>query len=110
MRPGDPRFDIFPPQPGADQLRWHIQRTADGILSIQEFVADFRAVHRASEHRGPPVYASPEEARAIWDVLWAVEFCSANSTQEKPPEDGYILDEALAVVKRAARQLDGTAL
>ncbi len=109
MRLGDPRFDSYPPQPGADQLRWYIQRTADGVLSIQEFVADFRAVHEASEHRGPPVYASPEEARAIWDVLWAVEFCSANITQENNPEDWYIPDEVLAVVKRAARQLDGTA-
>lgn len=108
MRPGDPRFDSFPQEPGAAQLRWYVQRTAEGVLTIQELLADFRTLHEAIERDGPPLYASPAEARALWDVLWAVEFCSANLTHATKPEDWYIADEVLAVVKRAARQLDGT--
>lgn len=109
MRLGDPRFESYPNQTGAEQLRWYIRRAAAGVLSIQEFLADFRAVHEAVEHSGPPGFASPEEARAIWDVLWAVEFCSVDPAQEDNPEDWYIPDEILAVVKRATRQLDGAA-
>ncbi len=109
MRPNDPRFDSYPREPGLDQLRWYIQRTAEGVLSIDEFVADFRALHEALEHRGPPEYVSPAEARAIWDVLWAVEFCSPVPAREANPQDWYHPSQVLAVVKRAARQLDSAA-
>jgi hypothetical protein len=106
MRLGDPRFESYPAQPGTQQLRWYIQRTAEGVLSIDELLADFRAVHEAVEHSGPPAYASAAAARAIWDVLWAVEFCSADLTREANPADWYSPAEVLAVVKRAARQLE----
>ena len=107
MRLGDPRFASYPPQPGAEQLRWYITHTADGLLSIDEFLADFRQVHEAIERTGAPEYASPEEARLIWDVLWAVEFCSPDLAREENPNDWYLPEEVLAVVKRAARQLSG---
>jgi hypothetical protein len=107
MRLGDPRFESYPQVPGADQLRWYIQRTAEGVLSIDELLADFSGVHEALERGGPPEYASSEEARAIWDVLWAVEFCSADITREAHPKDWYTSEEVLAVVQRAARQLAG---
>ena len=109
MRLGDPRFASYPAQPGTEQLRWYITRTAAGVLSIHELLADFRRVHESVEHSGPPEYASSEEARAIWDVLWAVEFCSVDIAQEENPKDWYIPDDVLAVVKRAARQLTGAA-
>jgi hypothetical protein len=109
MRLGDPRFVNFPAQPGAEQLRWYIRRAAEGVLTIDEFLADFRRVHETTERGGAPEYASPEEARAIWDVLWAVEFCSADIAKEANPNDWYLPEEVLAVVKRAARQLAGTA-
>ena len=105
MRAGDPRFDTFPKEPGIGQLRWYIQQTAGGRLSIHEFLADFRPLHEAIERHGPPAYASPDEARAIWDVLWAVEFCSPDVSKEDSPEDWYIPEEVLAVVKHAAEQL-----
>ena len=107
MRLGDPRFESYPQQPGAGQLRWYIERTASGELTIHELLADFRRVHEAIELSGPPEYASPAEARAIWDVLWAVEFCSADIARETNPQDWYLPEEVLAVVKRAARQLSG---
>jgi hypothetical protein len=105
MRLGDPRFASYPARPGPAQLRWYIQRTAEGVLTIDEFLADFRRVHEAVEHSGAPDYASPAEARAIWDVLWAVEFCSPDVARETNPGDWYRPDEVLAVVRRAARQL-----
>lgn len=107
MRLGDPRFADYPRQPSAGQLRWYIQRAAAGDLTIHEFLADFRSVYEALERSGPPEYASTEEARAIWDVLWAVEFCSADVTREAHPQDWYRPEEVLAVVQRAARQLAG---
>jgi hypothetical protein len=103
MRPQDPRFASFPPQPGADQLRWYIQQTASGRLSIDEFLQDFRAVHEAVERHGPPQYRSSEEARAIWDVLWAVEFCSADPAGAQG--DWYRPEDVLLIIKRAAGRL-----
>jgi hypothetical protein len=105
MRPSDPRFTSLPDQPGADQLRWYIQRAAEGVLTIDEFLADFCRAHEAAERVGASDYASPVEARAIWDVLWAVEFCSHDTAREANPNDWYLPEEVLAVVKRAARQL-----
>ena len=105
MRLGDPRFTSFPSQPGTEQLRWYIRCAAEGVLNIHEFLADFRRVHEAVERSGAADYASPADARAIWDVLWAVEFCSPDIAREVNPRDWYPPEEVLAVVKRAARQL-----
>jgi hypothetical protein len=106
MRPGDPRFESFPPTLNVGQLRWYIRQAANGVLTIHEFLEDFRKVHEAIERAGPPEYASRDEAKAIWDVLWAVEFCSLDISKEENPEDWYIPEEVLAVVKRAAARLE----
>jgi len=105
MDPNDPRFQTFPTETGVSQLRWYINQAAAGALTIQEFLADFRTIHEAIEKIGDPDYASREEARAIWDVLWAVEFCSADISKEENPNDWYSPEEVLAVVKRAAEKL-----
>lgn len=105
MRPGDPRFESFPTTTAVGQLRWYIQQAANGTLTIHEFLEDFRKVHETIERSGPPEYASRDEAKAIWDVLWAVEFCSPDIAKEENPEDWYIPEEVLAVVKRAAVKL-----
>jgi len=105
MHPGDPRFQTFPTETGVSQLRWYINQTAAGALTIQEFLADFRTIHEAIEKIGHPEYASKEEARAIWDVLWAVEFCSPDISKEENPHDWYAPEEVLSVVKRAAEKL-----
>jgi hypothetical protein len=106
MRPGDPRFESFPTATHVGQLRWYIRQAASGALTIHEFLEDFRKVHEAIERAGPPEYASRDEAKAIWDVLWAVEFCSLDISKEENPEDWYIPEEVLAVVKRAAAKLE----
>jgi len=105
MRAGDPRFETFPIETHVNQLRWYLLQTAKGVLTIHEFLKDFRDLHEAVERNGPPEYATPEEARAIWDVLWAVEFCSLDVSKEDNPEDWYIPEEVLAVVKRAAEKV-----
>lgn len=105
MTLNDPRFETCPAEPGLAQLRWYIRQTAAGVLSIHEFLRRFRAAHENAERQGAPNYASPAEAKAIWDVLWAVEFCSPNIAQEENPEDWVIPAEVLAVVKRAAAAL-----
>jgi hypothetical protein len=105
MSSPDPRFNTFPPEPGVAQLRWYIQHTADGTLHIREFLQDFRRLHESVERHGPPAYASPEEARAIWDVLWAVEFCATDTVDKENPEDWYIPEEVLQIVQRAAKHL-----
>ena len=88
-------------------MRWYITQAARGALTIDEFLTDFRPLHEAVERDGPPQFASPDEARAIWDVLWAVEFCSPDVAREEHPEDWYTPDQVLAIVKRAAAQLGG---
>jgi hypothetical protein len=105
MRLGDPRFADFPPTPGAAQLCWYIRQTAQGVLTVHEFLADFRPLHERVEQSGSPEFASPEEARAVWDVLWAVEFCSLDVSKEENPDDWYSPDDVLAIVKRAAAKL-----
>jgi hypothetical protein len=105
MRLGDPRFANFPQTPGAAQLCWYIRQTAQGVLTINEFLADFRPLHERIEQSGAPEFASPEEARAVWDALWAVEFCSPDAAREDNPEDWYTPEDVLAIVKRAATKL-----
>lgn len=106
MTPGDPRFATCPPESGVAQLRWYIRQAAAGVITIHEFLSDFRKIHENAERHSAPEYASPTEAKAIWDVLWAVEFCSPNIAAEENPEDWVIPEEVLAVVKRAANQLE----
>jgi hypothetical protein len=105
MRAHDPRFATCPTTPSVSQLRWYIRQTANGNLTIDELLADIRQIHEQLENLGQPQYASPEEARAIWDVLWAVEFCSKDITREDVPEDWYIPAEVLVIVKRAVDKL-----
>ena len=106
---GDPRFAGFPPNPGIAQLRWYVAQTAAGLVTIDELLADFRALHETTERVGRTQFASPAEARAIWDVLWAVEFCSPEAApQAEPPEhpeDWYSPAQVLAIVQRAAARL-----
>ncbi len=102
---GDPRFADFPPDPGIAQLRWYVAQTAAGVLTIDELLADFRGLHEASERMGRTQFASPAEARAIWDVLWAVEFCSPHAAQQPNPEDWYSPAQVLVIVQRTAARL-----
>lgn len=105
MRSGDPRFATYPPEIGVGQLRWYIRQTAAGVLTIREFLDDFRRVHEAVEHAGAVQYASPEESRAIWDVLWAMEFSTEDLSKKETPEDWHIPEEVLAVIQRAEKHL-----
>lgn len=106
-RAGDPRFATCPPAPGAAQLRWYVLQTAAGVLTIEELLADFRGLHEAAERVGPTQFASPAEARAIWDVIWAVEFSSPQAADEPHPEDWYSPAQVLEIVQRAAARLAG---
>lgn len=107
MRPGDPRFATFPAAPGPAQLRWYIQQTASGALDIRDLLADLRPLHEALERQGPIQFASTDEGRAIWDVLWAVEFCREDAAHEEHPEDWNTPAQVLEIVKRAAAHLAG---
>ncbi|MBL8046532.1 MAG: hypothetical protein JNL09_08325 [Anaerolineales bacterium] len=105
MHPNDSRFATFPPEPGIEQLRWYIRQTAEGKITIHEFIAQFRKVHEAAEQAGRVQFATPEEARAVWDVLWAVEFSATDLSQKENPEDWQIPEEVLVVVQRVAKHL-----
>lgn len=107
MRSGDPRFATFPTTPGAAQLRWYILQTASGALDIHDLLADLRALHERLEKQGPVQFASIDEGRAIWDVLWAVEFCREDAAQDEHPEDWNTPAQVLEIVKRAAAHLAG---
>ncbi len=101
----DPRFATFPKEVGVEQLRWYIRQAAAGALTIQEFLGDFRDVHERIEQVQRPVYASKEEGQAIWDVLWATEYCSLDITHEENPEEWYIPEEVLVIIRKSAQKL-----
>jgi hypothetical protein len=105
MREGDPRFATYPAEPGIQQLRWYIRQTAAGALTVDEFLRDFRRVHESAERAGAVAYASDEESRAVWDVLWAMEFAATDRTPAEEAEEQYIPAEVLAVIQRAAKHL-----
>ncbi len=105
LHTGDPRFATFPQEAGVEQLRWYIRQAAEGQITVKEFLADFREVHERIEQVQRPVYASKEEGRAIWDVLWAVEYCSLDAAHEEKPEEWSSPEEVLAVIKKTAPKL-----
>jgi hypothetical protein len=102
---GDPRFETYPKDVGIEQLRWYIRQTAEGVLTIHEFLANFREVHERIEQAQRPLYASKEEAQAIWDVLWAAEYCSPDIALEESPEEWYIPEEVLMIIKQSSKKL-----
>jgi hypothetical protein len=94
-----------PAEEGIDQLRALIDAAAGGRLPVDEFARRFRAGHEGLERRGRPRYRSRDEARPIWDVLWALEFYSADPAREANPEQWNDAAAVLGEVQRAARHL-----
>lgn len=105
MFEADPRYATFPHEPGVEQLRWFIQEVAAQRLPVSELLQHFRATHEAIERLGRPRYRSKDEARLVWDVLWALEFYSPDPTQEKFPAEWNSADMVLAEVQRAAAHM-----
>lgn len=90
---------------GLAQLHWLIEQVAAEQLPVTELIARFRPIHEAIEHSSPPKYKNREEARLIWDVLWAVEFYSPDRNKEENPEEWVDADEVMREVKRVAKRL-----
>lgn len=86
-------------------MRWYIRQAADGQLTVHEFLEDFRKVHEAAERAGGAQYASEDESHAIWDVLWAMEFYAEDPSRKDNPEEWFIPEEVLVVIRRAAKHL-----
>jgi hypothetical protein len=105
MADPDPRYATFPTEVGIPQLRWLIERVADGHLPVEELIRQLRPIHEAIERQGRPKYTSKEEARLIWDVLWALEFYSPNPSKEENPHEWHGVDVVLAEAQRAAKRL-----
>ncbi len=95
----------MPADPGLAQLRWLIERVADGRLPVARLLGAFRGLHEAIERQGRPAYRSKEEARLIWDVLWALEFYSPDPAREPNPAEWNDADAVLAEVQRVGRRL-----
>lgn|SRR5574341_761401 len=98
-------LDSFPAQIGVAQLVWLIRAAAAGEIGPQDFVDSFRAVHEAIEAAGRARYASKEQARLIWDVLWELEYYSPDPSGEENPEEWNSIEVVMKTVKRAARKL-----
>jgi hypothetical protein len=105
MKPDDPRYADFPAETGVAQLRWMIERVADGRLPVEELIANFRKLHETIEDQGRPEYRSKDEARLIWDVLWSLEFYSTDRLKEKHPFEWNDAADVLAVVQRVHSEL-----
>ena len=107
MPDDDPRYATFPAESGVPQLRWLIEQVASGHLPVADLIRSFRGLHEAAERAGRPAYRSKDEARLIWDILWALEFYSPHPDQEANPEEWNDAQAVLAEVRRVARHLKG---
>ena len=87
---------------GIAELRRLIQQVAAGQVPVERLIADFRSVYERDER---PQYRSKDEARLIWDVLWALEFYSPDPSREKQPSEWNDRAAVLAVVQESARRL-----
>lgn len=103
-----PQSDASAPPPaasGIDQLRHLIAQVTAGRAPIAELLGRFRGLHEAIEREGRPAYRSKEEARLIWDVLWALEFYSPDPAREANPAEWNDAEAVLAEVQRVGRRL-----
>jgi hypothetical protein len=89
-----------PAQSGLGQLYWLIEHVAAGRLPPSELIENFRGLHEAIEGAGRPQYRSKDEARLIWDVLWALEFYSPDPSREANPREWNDEAAVLAEVRR----------
>lgn len=94
-----------PVTPGVEQLVWLIQAAAGGALPMQEFVDTFRRDYESLEVEGRVHYASKEQARLIWDVLWDLEYFSPDPAREANPSDWHGIEQVARTVERVAARL-----
>jgi hypothetical protein len=89
---------------GLPALRQLIAQVAGGALPVQTLIVTFRHLHESMERSGQPVYRSKDEARLIWDILWALEFYSPDPRHQANPaewnDDAAILEEVQRVNER----------
>ncbi len=105
MADSDPRYAAFPQALSVAQLRWFIENVAADKLPVEALIRSYRQIHESLERAGRIKYNSKEEARLIWDVLWALEFYSPDPRQEANPEEWNDAAAVLAEVKRVAKRL-----
>ena len=95
----------MPDSPGGlAELRQLIAQVADGAVPVQTLISTFRRLHESIERAGRPAYRSKDEARLIWDILWALEFYSPDPSRQANPaewnDDAVILAEVQRVNER----------
>ena len=100
-----PPLGPFPTEIGVSQLVWLIRAAAIGEITAEDFIKSFRDVHEMIESTGKVKYASKEQAKLIWDVLWDVEYYSPNPYAEERPEEWNTLEMVMGSVKRSAEKL-----
>lgn len=61
-----------------------IHEFADGDISVEQFVETFKETHESLERQGHVRYANRDQARLIWDVLWALEFFDEAASEHSP--------------------------
>lgn len=95
----------FPTQPGVDQLVWLIRAADAGEVQPEAFIQKFRDTYESIEANGRVGYASKDQARLIWDVLWSLEYYSPDPSKESRPDDWNTLEAVMKIVHRTAQKL-----
>jgi len=88
-----------------DELVRLIQDAASGVITPESFIRLLRETHEALERAGRVRYASKEQARLIWDVLWDLEYCSPDPSKEARPSDWHTVAHLMKTVKHTAEKL-----
>lgn len=101
----DTHFDSASAHLTVNQLVQLIHAAAAGQIAPQAFVDSFREVHEAVEAVGRVHYASKEQARLIWDVLWELEYYSPDPAGQERPEEWNSIEAVMKTVKRVAGKL-----
>ena len=101
-----PGAQPVPDSPGSlAELRQLIAQAAGGAVPVQTLISNFRRLHESIERSGRPAYRSKDEARLIWDVLWALEFYSPDPSRQANPAEWTDEAAILAEVQRVNERL-----
>lgn len=95
----------LPTEPDVQRLVDLIMAAARGEQETSVFIKTFQRTYESLESQGRIHYASKEQARLIWDVLWDLEYYSTDPSAQEDPAEWHTLAEIEKTIQRVAAKL-----